>query len=97
MTARVSEGVRPRRNGRIDREKGGRRIEYKRRAGARREPVELGQPPVEQLCSQVCETIGRGYRVNASKEADREQREAALNIRQIHKNKRRAELDICDS
>ena len=69
----------------------------KRRAGVRRKPVELRQPQGEQICLQVHETIGRGYRVNASKEADSEQRGTAPNIDRDHKNKRRTELEICDS
>ena len=94
MTARVSEGVRPRRNGQIDREKDGRRIEYKKGAGARREPVELRQPPGEQLRLLVCETIGSGYRVNASKEVYSEQCGATPNIDKYHRNKKKMELEI---
>ena len=89
MTVRVRGEARPRRSSQIDREKSGPRIEYKRRAGARREPVELRQPPGEQLRLQVCETIGRGYRVNASKEVYSEQRRTAPNIDKYHRNKKK--------
>ena len=89
MTARVKGEVRPQRSGQIDREKGGPRIKYKRRAGARRESVKLWQPPGEQLRLLVCETIGSGYRVNASKEVYSEQCEATPNIDKYHGNKKK--------
>ena len=62
-----------------------------------RNPVELRQPQGEQLHLQVCETIGREYRVSASKEADSEQRGTAPKIDKDHENKRRTELEIRDS
>ena len=65
--------VRSRRDGQVERERGGLRGEYKKKAVARRNLVELRQPPSEQLYSLVYKITDGGYRVNTPKVTHSEQ------------------------
>ena len=66
-------GVRSRRDRQVERERGGLRGEYKRKAVARRNLVELRQHPSEQLHSLVYKITDGGYRVNIPKVTHSEQ------------------------